>query len=122
MRVTLPASSLPVLLAATGGGASDARIPVTVDEITAAFGSTMLHGKGEATAAATPAQSAATLQVTANGYDDLVEAAAIRDLTRLHTMLFLSRLMARRAADGLQWDVTFEGGLLAVNNVPIPLR
>jgi hypothetical protein len=37
--------------------------------------------------------------------------------------LFLSRLMSRREGAGeLAWDVKFSDGLLAVNNVPIPLR
>lgn len=122
LRVTLPASSLPTLLAATGGGAPDARIPVTVDELSLSSGQTVLHGQGDATAAATPMDSTASLHVTARNYDDLVEQAAVRGLTRLHTELFLSRLMGRRAGDDLAWDVRFSDGLLAVNNVPIPLR
>ena len=122
LRVTLPASSLPTLLAATGGGAPDAHIPVTVDDFTVVSGQTLLHGQGNATAAATPMDSTAKLHVTAHDYDDLVEEAATRNLTRLHTMLFLSRLMGKRVADSLEWDVNFADGLLAVNNVPMPLR
>ena len=122
LRVTLPASSLPTLLAATGGGAPDAQIPVTVDDFSITSGQTQLQGQGDATAAATPMDSSATLHVTARNYDDLVEAAATRDLTRLHTMLFLSRLMGRRVDNALEWDLKFSSGLLAVNDVPIPLR
>jgi hypothetical protein len=122
LRVTLPASSLPTLLAATGGGAPDAQIPVTVDDLSILSGPTAVHGQGDATAAATPMDSTARLHVTAQNYDDLVEQAAVRGLTRLHTALFLSRLMGRRAEGGLDWDVSFADGLLAVNNVPIPLR
>ncbi len=122
VRITLPAASLPTLLAATGGGAPDAQIPVTVDEISITRGETVLHADGEATAAATPMDSKARLHLTARNYDDLVSQAAVHDLTRLHTALFLSRLVSRRSGDTLDWDVDLADGLLAVNNVPIPLR
>ncbi len=120
--ITLPASRLPALLAATGGGAPDEQIPVTVDGIDLRRGATVLHGEGDATAAATPLDSAASLQVTAKGYDDLVTEAATLGLTRVHTALFLSRLVAHRDGDGLRWEVRLADGVLAVNNVPIPLR
>lgn len=122
LRVTLPASSLPTLLAATGGGAPDAQIPVTVDDVSVTRGQAVLHGHGEATAAATPLDSTARLHLTARHYDDLVSQAALHDLTRLHTALFLSGLVGRRSGDALDWDVDLADGLLAVNNVPIPLR
>ncbi len=122
VRVTLPASSLPTLLAATGGGAPDAQIPVTVDELRVTEGETVLAGHGTATAAATPMQSTASLHLSARKFDALVERAAVQGLVRLHTTLFLSRLMARNGADGLDWEVDFHDGLLSVNNVPIPLR
>ena len=120
--ITLAASRLPALLAATGGGAPDEQIPVTVDEIELRRGTAVLHGRGDATAAATPLDSAASLQVTATGYDDLVTQAAVLGLTRVHAALFLSRLVAHRDGDGLRWDVRLADGVLAVNNVPIPLR
>ena len=122
VRITLPAASLPTLLAATGGGAPDAQIPVTVDDISIARGEMVLHGRGEATAAATPMESKAQLHLTARHYDDLVNQAAAQDMVRLHTALFLSRLVGRHVGDALDWDVELADGLLAVNNVPIPLR
>ena len=122
VRITLPASSLPTLLAATGGGAPDAQIPVTVDDFSITRGRTVLHGNGDATAAATPLDSTARLHLTARHYDDLVDEAAVQDMTHLHTALFLSRLVARRDGDALGWDVDLADGLLAVNHVPIPLR
>ncbi len=122
VRVTLPAASLPTLLAATGGGAPDAQIPVTVDDFSITHGDMVLHGHGDATAAATPMDSTARLHLSARHYDDLVSQAAERNLIRLHTALFLSRLVGRRAGDTVDWDVDFADGLLAVNNVPIPLR
>jgi hypothetical protein len=82
----------------------------------------VLHGHGDATAAATPMDSTARLHLSARHYDDLVSQAAERNLIRLHTALFLSRLVGRRAGDTVDWDVDFADGLLAVNNVPIPLR
>ncbi len=122
VHITLPASSLPTLLAATGGGAPDAQIPITVDDFSITRGQTVLHGNGDATAAATPLDSTARLHLTARHYDDLVNQAAQQDMTRLHTALFLSRMVAQRDGDALGWDVDLADGLLAVNHVPIPLR
>ena len=121
-RISLPASSLPTLLAATGGGAPGARIPVTVDDLRMTQGTTVIDAKGAATAAPTPLASTADLQVTARNYDDLVDRAASADMVRLHTALFLASLMGRHDADGLQWDVTYRDGILSVNHLPIPMR
>ena len=122
LRVTLPAASLPTLLAATAGGAPDAQIPVTVDDISLRSGRMVLHGHGDAIATATPMDSTAHLHLSALNFDDLVNRAALQDLVRMHTALFLSRLVSRQEADAIAWDVSFSDGLLAVNNVPIPLR
>lgn len=123
IAVSLPAASLPTLLAATGGGAPDAQIPVTVDNITILRGRTSVHGQGNAVASATPMQSSTTLHVVARNYGDVVEAAATQGLNRLHTELFLSQMMGKLDPDkSLTWDIVFGDGLLAVNNVPIPLR
>ncbi|TLU72529.1 hypothetical protein [Lichenicoccus roseus] len=122
VAATLPASSVPTLLSAAGGAAPDARIPVTIDDITVTRGDATLHGTGTASAAATPQDSAADILLTARDFDALVNAAALQSLTRVHTTLFLSRLMARQDGDRLQWQVRYGDGLLSVNNVPIPLR
>ena len=122
VAATLPASSVPTLLSAAGGAAPDARIPVTIDDISLTRGNATLHGTGTASAAATPQDSAADILLTAHDFDDLVNAAALQSLTRVHTTLFLTRLMARQAGDTLQWQVKYGDGLLSVNNVPIPLR
>ena len=122
LRVSLPASSLPTLLAATGGGAPDAQIPVTVEDVGVTSGEMVLHGQGVATAAATPMDSTARLHLTAHHFDSLIYRAAELNLVKMHTALFLSGLMAHRTGDTLDWDVTFADGVMAVNNVPIPLR
>ena len=121
-RISLPASSLPTLLAATGGGAPAAQIPVTVDDLRITQGRSIIDAKGSAVAAPTPLDSSADLHVTAQDYDELVEQAAGGDMVRLHTALFLSSLMAKRDAAGLQWHVTYRDGVLAVNHLPIPMR
>ncbi len=122
VSATLPASSLPTLLSAAGGAAPDARIPVTIDDIDMRRGSATLHGTGTASAAATPQDSAADIHLVAHDFDALVSAAALQNMMRVHTTLFLSRLMARQAGDNLEWDLRYGSGLLSVNNVPIPLR
>ncbi len=122
LRVSLPASGLPTLLAATGGGAPDAQIPVTVEAIDVTSGETTMHAEGDATAAATPMDSTAKLHLTAHHYDSLIYRAAELSMTRLHTALFLSGLMAHRTGDTLDWNINFGDGVLAVNNVPIPMR
>ncbi len=122
LRLTLPAASLPTLLAATGGGAPDARIPLTIDSLRVTEGSTALQGAGVAIAAATPDESSATLHLTAHDFRDLVTRASVLGLVRLHTALFVANLMGRSTADGLQWDVTYQDGLLAVNKLPIPFK
>lgn len=122
VRITLPASSLPTLLAATGGGAPDAQIPVTVDDVAITSGETVVHGHGEATAAATPMDSTARLKLNAQNYSSLVTRTAELGLTRVHTALFLAGLVGRHEDDRIAWDVNFADGLLAVNNVPLPLR
>ncbi|WP_428392478.1 hypothetical protein [Lichenicoccus sp.] len=121
-RISLPPSSLPTLLAATGGSTPSAQIPVTVDDLRLTQGKSIIDAKGSAIAAPTPLASSADLHVTARDYDDLVEKAASADMVRLHTALFLSSLVAKRDADGLQWQVTYHDGVLAVNHVPIPVR
>ena len=122
VSATLPASSLPTLLSAAGGAAPDARIPVTIDDISMSRGDATLHGTGTANAAATPQDSSADINLVAHDFDALVNAAALQNMMRMHTTLFLSRLMAHQAGDNLEWQLRYAGGLLSVNDVPIPLR
>ncbi|WP_428374957.1 hypothetical protein [Lichenicoccus sp.] len=122
VSATLPASSLPTLLSAAGGAAPDARIPVTIDDISMSRGSATLHGTGTANAAATPQDSSAEIHLVAHAFDALVNEAALQDMTRVHAALFLSRLMARQAGANLEWQLKYGAGLLSVNDVPIPLR
>nr|WP_321983127.1 hypothetical protein [uncultured Lichenicoccus sp.] len=122
VSATLPASSLPTLLSAAGGAAPDARIPVTIDDISMSRGGATLHGTGTANAAATPQDSSADIDLVAHKFDALVNEAALQNMMRVHTTLFLSRLMARQAGENLEWQLKYGGGLLSVNDVPIPLR
>ena len=122
LNVTLPAASLPILLAATGGAAPDARIPVTINSLHMTQGKTVLDGQGSAIAAATPTDSSATLHLSAHDFHDLVTKAAVLGSVRMHAALFMADLMGRSVPHGLQWDVTLEDGLLLVNKVPIPIK
>lgn len=119
--LSVPASSLPDLLATFGGGGSPHEIPLDVDRLLLSSQSTTITGHGTALSAPSLAAASTHLRFDATHYEALVKRVARLDLVRLHTALFLCQLVGRGSGDTLSWDVTFDHGVLAVNNLPIPL-
>jgi len=121
VEVSLPAARLPDLLATLGGNGSGASIPLTIEHLVLVSHATRIEGHGTATSAPTLPASTAHLQIDATGYPDLVREAARLDLARLHTALFLCQLVGHKDGAVLRWDVTLDRGVLAVNDLPIPV-
>lgn len=120
VRVALPADELPALLSATGG--HGAPVDVTIEHAVARRGGSTLSGHGQASIASTPDASSGQGQLTAQGFDQLIEAANAPGMERLRTGLFLAKLVAHRQGDQSDWDLAWQQGTLMVNNVPLPLH
>ena len=118
LRVSVPAADLPELLAGAHGGG----VQVTIEQLHATRGDTVLDGHGQALIGPDPQASAGEGELAARGFDTLLAAAGAPGLERLHTGLFLARLVAHRDGDRLTWTVSWRDGTLMVNNVPIPMR
>ncbi len=118
LRVSIPAAELPALVA----GARDSGIQMTVEALHATRGDSTLDGHGQALLGPDTQASAGEGEVSVRGFDGLIDAAGVPGLERLHTALFLARLVAHRSGDTLAWTLSWRDGTLLVNNVPLPLR
>ncbi len=118
LRVSVPAAELPGLLAGARGGP----VQMTIERLHATRDDAVLDGHGQSLIGPDPQASAGEGELTAQGFDTLLAAAGAPGLERLHTGLFLARLVAHRDGDRLTWMVSWRGGTLMVNNVPIPMR
>jgi hypothetical protein len=116
LRLSLPASALPAL-AAPGPGMPP--VPVHVDSLQARRDGTSLSGQGDARIAGDPSLSEGHGTVEVTGFDGLLDAASGE---RLRTALFLAQLVAHKHGDALSWNLEWQGGVLTVNKVPLPLR
>ena len=118
LHATVPADQVAPLLSAAGGNGEP--VSLTIEHLHAQRGDTSLDGQGHATIAPRAADSSGDGHLTIHGYDQLLDAAS--GLDRLRTALFLARLVAHRDGDAADWDLSWQGGTLLVNNVPLPLR
>ena len=120
VRASLPSAELPALLAASAG--QGARVELTIEQLQAHGADTALDGHGQVFVAATREASGGEGELAVRGLDALIADAAAPGLERLRTALFLAKLVAHRRGDQADWTLSWQGGTLLVNNVPLPLR
>ncbi|WP_323991123.1 hypothetical protein [Nguyenibacter sp. L1] len=121
--VSLPVSALAPLLAATAGGpVRPVAVPVTIRTLTAAHGDMRLDGSFMAVVTGVPDGASASGHMRMRNLPELI--AALRDAgqTRASAALVLANLVGHHADDATSWDVDWQGGILTVNRIPLPLR
>jgi hypothetical protein len=120
---SIPARSLAPLLAATAGRpAHDVAVPVTISALTARHGDMRLDGSGTAILTGSPDAASATGHMSMRNLPELIATLHAAGQTRASTALILANLVGHHADMDTSWDVDWQGGILTVNRIPLPLR
>lgn len=121
---SIPARSLgPLLAAVSGRPTQGVAVPVTIRSLTAQRSDMRLDGSGSAVLTGNPDAASATGHMSMRNLPDLIAAVRAMGQTRVATALILANLVGHHAdADDTSWDVAWQGGILTVNRIPLPLR
>ncbi|GBQ68548.1 hypothetical protein AA103196_1973 [Ameyamaea chiangmaiensis NBRC 103196] len=123
LDVSIPSSALVSLLQVTAGkGAPSQAIQATVRDLTVVMGPTTLRGDGSTTLTGYPDTLSAAGHLSAQHFPDMITRAQDAGLTRPAAAMVIARLVGHRDGDMTRWTVGYTGGVLTVNNVPLPLR
>ncbi|MBB2190880.1 hypothetical protein HLH34_13060 [Gluconacetobacter azotocaptans] len=121
---SIPARSLgPLLAAISGRPTQGVAVPVTIRSLSAQRSDMRLDGSGSAVLTGNPDAASASGHMSMRNLPDLIAAVRAMGQTRVATALILANLVGHHAdADDTSWDVAWQGGILTVNRIPLPLR
>ncbi|NHO18072.1 hypothetical protein GOB90_03625 [Acetobacter oeni] len=120
---TLPQGELAPLMAATAGKtATLPAVHVTISSLTAQRDTIELSGNGRATLTGETDNTSASGHLEVRDISALIDHARQDGQMKIATALILARMVSHKADGGNTWDTTWEGGVLTVNGVPLPLK
>ncbi|WP_243429739.1 hypothetical protein [Acetobacter sacchari] len=120
---SLPLKDVATLMAATGGKPSSMpAVHVTINSLTARREQVQFTGHGVATLTGDVNHTSASGHLEVRHIKDLIDLARQDSQMRVAAALVLARLVSHRDGDVSAWDTTWEGGVLTVNGVPLPLK
>jgi hypothetical protein len=120
---SLPTSELAALMASTAGKAT--RLPavhVTINSLSARRDTVELSGSGHAVLTGENANASAGGHLEIRDIEGLIDRARQDGQNKVAAALVIARLVSHKRTDSNTWDTTWEGGVLTVNGVPLPLR
>ncbi|GBQ91916.1 hypothetical protein AA13595_3221 [Gluconacetobacter johannae DSM 13595] len=121
---SIPARSIgPLLAAVSGRPAQGVAVPVTIRSLSAQRSDMRLDGSGSAVLTGNPDAASASGHMSMRNLPVLIAAVRAMGQTRVATALILANLVGHHADPGeTSWDVAWQGGILTVNQIPLPLR
>ncbi|NHN83703.1 hypothetical protein GOB93_03485 [Acetobacter musti] len=120
---SLPSDELASLMAATAGkSASLPAVHATIHSLTAQRDTIVLSGNGRATLTGETGSTSAGGHLEVRDISALIDRARQDNQMKLAAALILARMVSHKITDGNAWDTTWEGGILTVNGVPLPLK
>ncbi|ACI49911.1 conserved hypothetical protein [Gluconacetobacter diazotrophicus PA1 5] len=120
---SIPAQSLGPLLAATAGHpARSVLVPVTITTLMAQHGDLRLNGRGTAMLTGNADANSAAGHLSLSNLPELIATLRAAGQARATTALILANLVGRHADADTSWDVEWQGGVLTINQIPLPLR
>ncbi len=120
---SLPVNELASLMAATAGKASQLpAVHVTIQSLSAKRDTVELSGNGRATLTGEHESASASGHLEIRDIGTLIQKAQQDSQTKIAAALVLARIVSHKNGDSNTWDTNWEGGILTVNGVPLPLR
>ncbi|WP_254454626.1 hypothetical protein [Acetobacter estunensis] len=120
---SLPVSELAALMASTGGKAKQLpAVHVTINSLTAQRDTVTLSGNGRATLTGEHDSASASGHLEIQDISGLIDRARQDSQMKVAAALILARVVSHRSGNVNTWDTTWEGGVLTVNGVPLPLH
>ncbi|GBQ52046.1 hypothetical protein CFR77_05225 [Komagataeibacter sucrofermentans] len=123
-NASVPSASLVPLAAAIAGHPTEAvMVPLHVSSLTAQRGAMQITGNGDASLTGNTDASSANGHIQVQNLDAVIETMRNAGQTRASAALVLAKLFGHKSATGgTGWDVNWEGGVMTVNHIPLPIR
>lgn len=123
-NASVPGSALVSLATAiTGHPAHNVMVPLHVSSLNAQRGSMQVTGNGDANLTGNTDASSATGHIQVQNLDAVIDTLRNAGQTRASAALVLAKLFGHKAASGgTSWDVNWEGGVMTVNHIPLPIH
>lgn len=120
---SLPTNELASLMAATAGKSTQLpAVHVTIQSLSAKRDTVELSGNGRATLTGEHESASASGHLEIRDIGTLIQKAQQDSQTKIAAALVLARIVSHKSGDSNTWDTNWEGGILTVNGVPLPLR
>lgn len=120
---SLPADELAGLMASTAGKLAQLpAVHVTIHSLTAKRDTVELSGNGRATLTGQNSSASASGHMEIKDLSSLIDKARQDSQTKIAAALIIARLVSHKSSGSNTWDVNWEGGILTVNGVPLPLK
>ena len=123
-NASVPGSALvPLAIAIAGHPAQNVMVPLHVSSLNAQRGSMQITGNGDANLTGNTDASSATGHIQVQNLDVVIDTLRNAGQTRASAALVLAKLFGHKAASGgTSWDVSWEGGVMTVNHIPLPIH
>ncbi|WP_240906355.1 hypothetical protein [Komagataeibacter xylinus] len=123
-NASVPSASLvPLAAAITGHPTETVMVPLHVSSLTAQRGTMQITGNGDASLTGNTDASSANGHIQVQNLDAVIETLRNAGQTRASAALVLAKLFGHKSASGgTGWDVSWEGGVMTVNHIPLPIR
>jgi len=122
-RASLPPESLAALVQMAAAKDQPSRaVHTKLDSVDVTFGRTEMHGSGTAELTGYPDTMSADGDLSAIHMSGLTDRARDASLNKIAAALVIAKLVGHRDGDTTRWKLGWQGGVLTVNNVPLPLK
>ncbi|MCE2563837.1 hypothetical protein [Komagataeibacter sp. FNDCF1] len=123
-NASVPGSALvPLAIAITGHPTQGVMVPLHVASLNAQRGAMQITGNGDANLTGNTDASSATGHIQVQNLDAVIDTLRNAGQTRASAALVLAKLFGHKAASGgTSWDVSWEGGVMTVNHIPLPIH
>ncbi|WP_130730936.1 hypothetical protein [Komagataeibacter xylinus] len=123
-NASVPSASLvPLAAAITGHPSETVMVPLHVSSLTAQRGAMQITGNGDASLTGNTDASSANGHIQVQNLDAVIETLRNAGQTRASAALVLAKLFGHKSASGgTGWDVSWAGGVMTVNHIPLPIR
>ncbi|MCH4090566.1 hypothetical protein [Acetobacter sp.] len=120
---SMPTNEMASLMAATAGKSTQLpAVHVTIQSLSAKRDTVELSGNGRATLTGEHGSASASGHLEIRDIGTLIQKAQQDSQTKIAAALVLARIVSHKNGDSNTWDTNWEGGILTVNGVPLPLR
>lgn len=123
-KAAVPGSSLvPLAEAITGHPPENVMVPLHVSALSAQRGAMQITGNGDANLTGHTDASSASGHILVQNLDAVIDTLRNAGQTRASAALILAKLFGHKSeTGGTSWDVSWEGGVMTVNHIPLPIR